>query len=177
MKLQLRQISESSICLEIPIKSDIDTFKLWRKRIVTDILMLAYLNKPATLITEDPVKSSVGYEFTYEKVTYIKKKYLINCFSICKHTDLIYLGETEDLELGLLVVTSLSCESINTFDLTKLFPRTEEDDLLIKEQMFYCAGDGYMIYWLNFQISFNEVLVAIKNIMNFYQIEMTVDQL
>jgi len=173
MKIQLRQISESSISLEIPIKSNIDTINLWKKRIVTDILMLAYLNKPATLITIDPDKNSVGNEFQYEKVTSKNKNYLINRLTICKHSDLITLGESYDLELGLLVVTSLSCESIQPSDFMKLFPRTEEDVLLIKEQVFYCAGDGYMIYWLNFQITFNEVLLAIKNIMNFYQIKLT----
>lgn len=171
MKIQLRQISKSIICLQIPIQSDIESINLWKKRIVTDILLLAYLNKPATIITVDPDKNSVGNEFQNEVVHYNKKTFLVNCMPTCKHIDLIKLGESYDLELGLLAVTSLPCKNIFTYNLMEFFPKTDEDYLLKKEQFFYCSNDGYAIYWLNFQIPFEEVFLEIRNRMNFYQIE------
>lgn len=174
MKIQLRQIAESSICLEIPIQSDIELVMLWRKRIVTDILLLAYLNKSATFITIDPDKNSVGNEYPNEKLSINKKNFLINCVSTCNQIDLIKIGESYDVELGLLSVTSLPCKDIPTYDLIRLFPKAEEDHLSIKEQMFYCSNDGYRMYWLNFKIPFEEILRSIKDRMSFYQIEVNV---
>jgi hypothetical protein len=171
MIIQLKKISESHISLHIPIQSDIDSINMWKKRIVTNILLLAYLNKPATLITVDPDRKSVGQEFPNEKVFINKKNFLVNCLSTCKNTDLIKLGESYDLELGLLAVTSLSCKNISTCDLIKFFPKDEDDQLLIKEQLFYCSDDGYMIYWLNFQFPFEELLLNIRNRMSFYKID------
>lgn len=174
MEIQLKQVAESSICLEIPIQSDIDSINLWKKRIVTDILLLAYLNKPATLITVDPDKNSVGKEYENEEFFYSKKKFLLNCISTCKHTDLIKLGESYDLELGLLVVTSMTFQDTHSYDFLSLFPKHEEDYLLIKEQVFYCSNDGYEIYWLNFKKPFEDALLAIKTRMSFYEVGISV---
>lgn len=174
MRIQLRQIADSSICLEIPIQSDIDGVMLWKKRIVTDILLLAYLNKPATFITISPDENSVGCEFPNEKVVHNKKSFLINCVSTCNNIDLIKLGESYDVELGLLSVTSLTCKATQTYNLTKLFPKDENDHLSIKEQLFYCSNDGYKIYWLNFERPFEEVLISVQERMSFYKIEVIV---
>ncbi len=168
MKIELTEVAEHSVRLEVSSGVDANDLKVWKK-IIADVLLLAYLDKPACLITIDPDKNSVGNELSnLEKIKYSKRTYLINFLEKCTAIELLLLSETYDLELGLLVISSLTRDELETVNLEEMFPILEEEVLLIKYPAVFCAADGEWLYWLNFEISFEQLSLELQKIIHKY---------
>lgn len=166
MEIYIRKIGETGVCVELPSLSAIPVVKLWKERIVTDMLLMAFSNRPATLVSVDPAPDAIGYEFPYQLVVSSGKSYLVNNMENCDYHDLVKAGESPDMSLGLLTVVA----GTGNYQCKNYFPKTEEDLQTVKEELFLCSPDGYRVYWLNANRTYPDLLEAINEIADFYEL-------
>jgi hypothetical protein len=169
MKIELIRLSDRSIKLSINNNSNSEDLQVWHK-IATDIILLACINKAVSLITIDPVKGSIGYEFKSEKLTYHKRSYLLSNILSFRAIDALNLGDSSDWQLGLTVI--LLSTYNNEINIPKLFPASEEDIGCIQQSILFCSNDGYSLYLLNVDQPFDEAISRIRQIVNLYQVIM-----
>lgn len=166
MEIQIRKIGDAGVCVELPMLSAIPLVKLWKERIVTDMLLMAFSNRAATLVSAEPAPDAIGYKFPYQLVVSGGKSYLVNNLETCDYPDLVKAGESPDMSLGLLTLVA----GTNNYQFKTYFPKTEEALLQVKDELFICSQDGYRVYWLNANRTFSELLEAVNDIANFYEI-------
>jgi hypothetical protein len=166
MEIYIRKIGEAGVCVELPVLSAIPLVKLWKERIVTDILLMAFSNRPATLVSVDPGSDAIGYEFPYQLVVSGGKSYLVNNMENCDYQDLVKVGESPDMSVGLLTLVA----GDNNYQFKHYFPQTDDTLQQVKDELFLCSPDGYRVYWLNANRAFPELVEAINDIANFYEL-------
>ncbi|WP_343693684.1 hypothetical protein [Chitinophaga sp.] len=165
MEICIRKIGDAGVCIELPMLSAIPHVKLWKERIVTDILLMAFSNRPATFIRIDPTPDAIGYQFPYQMVVAGGKSYLVNNMECCDYQDLVKVGESPDMSVGLLTVVA----GTGNYQFNTSFPQAEATLSAIKDELFTCSPDGYRVYWLNANRAYPDVLEAINDIANFYE--------
>lgn len=166
MEINVRKIGDAGVCIELPMRSATPLVKLWKERIVTDLLLMAFSNRAATIVSIDPAPGAIGYEFPYQLVVSGGKSYLVNNMDNCDYHDLVKAGESPDMSQGLLTVVA----GTNNYQFKSYFPQTEDALVQIKEELFLCSPDGYRVYWLNANREYAELLEAVNDIANFYEI-------
>lgn len=169
MKIELIQISSRSIKLSINNNSGSDDIQVWHK-IVTDIILLTSINKAVSLITIDPIKSSIGYDYPNEPVRYNKRSYLLSDIKSFRAIDALNLGDSSEWQLGLSIIFYSDSHTIKHVNISQLFPLDEDGILNIQQPTLCCSNDGYSLYWLNSDQPLNEVISKITQIANLYQV-------
>lgn len=165
MEINIRKIGDAAVCVELPMLSAIPVVKLWKERIITDLLLMAFSNRTATLVSADPAPGAIGYEFPYQLIVSGGKSYLVNNIAHCDYQDLVKAGESPDMSLGLLTVVA----GANRYQFNTYFPHNEADFSQIKDELFLCSTDGYRVYWLHPNRPYAELLEAVNDIANFYE--------
>lgn len=166
MEISIRKICDAGICVALPMSSSIPHVKLWKERIVTDMLLMAFSNRPATLISVDPSPDAIGYQFPHQMVVSGGKSYLVNNMQCCDYQDLVKTGESPEMCSGLLTVVA----GAGNYQFKSYFTHTEAELSALKDEFFICSPDGYRIYWLNANRAYPGLLDAINDIANFYEI-------
>lgn len=166
MKINIRKIGDTAVCIELPMLSAIPVVRLWKERIITDLLLMAFSHRAATLVSADPAPDAIGYEFPYRLVVSGGRSYLVNNMAHCDYQDLVKAGESPDMSGGLLTVVA----GENGYQFKNYFPQNEESFSQIKDEIFRCSTDGYRVYWLHPNRAYAEILEAVNDIANFYEI-------
>lgn len=170
MEIQIKRIGDAGVCVEMPMLSATSLIKLWKERLVTDMLLMAFSNRPVTLITVNPGKDAIGYQFPYQLVVSGGKSYLVNSLDCCTYNDLVKIGESADIRLGQLAVVAGSGHyAFKTF-----FPRDETSLGHVNEELFKCSGDGYRAYWIHPKKEYDHLLESVQDIANFYLIDVAI---
>lgn len=170
MEIQIKRIGDAGVCVEMPVLSATPLIKLWKERLVTDMLLMAFSNRPVTLITVDPGNDAIGYQFPNQLVVSGGKSYLVNSLEACEYNDLVKIGESADIRLGkLAVVAGTGHYAFRTF-----FPTDETELGTVNEEVFKCGADGYRAYWIHPKREYNNLLESVQDIANFYLIEVAV---
>lgn len=122
----------------------------WRN-ILKDLLIWAYLGRPACLITTEPQTWSLGRELTQAEAIVINKvSYLPIFIDTCSKDLLMDVADSEDFRRGLLWLASIPANEKKTFcELIRsvqgsgsAIPKTDKEIILN-------VGDGYLLWWLN----------------------------
>jgi len=171
MKIELIQVSNRSINLSINNNSGSDDILIWHK-IVTDIILLSCINKTVSLITIDPIKNSIGYDYQNEKLTYNKRTYLLSDIKPFRAIDALNLGDSSEWQLGLAIILYSDSHTIKEINIPQLFPVSDDDILNIQQPTLFCSNDGYSLYWLNSDQPLNEAILRIRQIVDLYQVTM-----
>lgn len=166
MEIYIRRIGDAGICVELPMLSATPLVRLWKERMVTDLLLTAFSNRPATLVAVNPATDAIGYQFPFQLVVSGGSSYLVNNMDSCDYHDLVKVGESPDITLGLLTVVA----GTENYQFKTYFPQTEEALLQVKDELFICSPDGYRVYWLNANREYTELLEAINDIAAFYEL-------
>lgn len=166
MEIHIKKFGDASVCIELPKLSAIPLVKLWKERIITDILLMAFSNRAATLVSVDPAPDTIGYRFPYQLLVSGGHSYLVNNIGSCDYHDLVQIGESPEMSLGLLTLVA----GTNNYQFDHYFPKTEEALLTIKEEMLTCSPDAHRVYWLNANREYSDLLLAINDIADFYQL-------
>lgn len=164
MEINIRKIGDTGVCVELPMLSATPLIKLWKERMVTDLLLTAFSNRPATLVSVNPVPAAIGYEFPYQLVVSGGNSYLVNIMENCDYQDLVKVGESPDMTLALLTIVA----GTENYQFKSYYPNTEEALLQVKDELFLCSPDGYRVYWLNANREYSKLLEAINDIAAFY---------
>ncbi|WP_343671126.1 hypothetical protein [Chitinophaga sp.] len=165
MEIYIRKIGDAGVCVELPMLSATPLVKLWKERMITDLLLMAFSNRPATLVSVNPATDAIGYQFPYHLVVSGGNSYLINNMDSCDYHDLVKAGESPDMIQGLLTVVA----GVENYQFKNYFPNTEDAFLQVKNELFFCSPDGYRVYWLNANREYPELLEAINDIATFYE--------
>lgn len=166
MKINIRKIGNAGVCVELPMLSATPLVRLWKERMVTDLLLTAFSNRPATIVSVNPAPDAIGYEFSYQLVVSGGNSYLVNMMAGCDYHDLVKIGESPDMTMGLLTVVA----GTDNYQFKTYFPHTEDTLLNVTDELFVCSPDGYRVYWLNPNREYSEILEAINDIAAFYEL-------
>lgn len=166
MEIHIKKFGDASVYIELPKQSAIPLVKLWKERIITDILLMAFSNRTATLVSLDPAADSIGYRFPYQLLVSGGHSYLVNNMDTCDYHDLVQIGESPEMSRGLLTLVA----GTNNYQFDNYLPQTEHALLTIKDEMFFCSPDAHRIYWLNANREYTDLLLAINDIADFYQL-------
>jgi hypothetical protein len=166
MNIHIRKFGDASVCIELPMLSPIPLVRLWKERILTDLLLLAFSNRAATLVTIDPTTEAIGYRFPGQLLISGGHSYLVNNMDAWQYHDLVQIGECPEITRGLLTLVA----GKNNYQFDNYFPKTEVALLTIKNEMFICSPDAHRVYWLNTNREYSDLLLAINDIADFYQL-------
>ncbi|WPQ60618.1 hypothetical protein SIO70_19900 [Chitinophaga sancti] len=166
MEIIIRKIGNTGVCVELPMCSATPLVRLWKERMVTDLLLTAFSNRPATFVCVNPAPAAIAYEFPYQLVVSGGNSYLVIIMAGCEYQDLVKIGESADMTQGLLTVVA----GTDNYQFKNYFPDTDEAFLQAKDELFLCSPDGYRVYWLNANREYSEILDAINDIAAFYEL-------
>jgi hypothetical protein len=166
MEIQIKRVGDAGVCIEMPMLSANSLIRLWKERLITDMLLMAFSNRPITLITVDPGKDAIGYEFPYSLVVSGGKSYLVNSLENCTYSDLVKIGESADIRLGQLAVVA----GTGHYAFKSFFPHDESKFGDVNEELFKCSPDGYRAYWIHPERAYNQLLESVQDIASFYLI-------
>ena len=165
MKINTRKIGDAGVCIELPMYAATPTVKLWKERILTDLLLMAFSNRAATLVTVDLAPHAIGYHFPYQLVVSGGKSYLVNNMETCDYHALVKAGESPEMCLGLLTVVA----GTDNYQFKSYFPKNEDELLHIKDELFICSPDDHRVYWLHPNRPYAGLFEAVNDIANFYE--------
>lgn len=143
------------IQLTVPIDSSLEELIEWNQ-ILSKILIYAFSDRPAYILTLSPQKYSLGYELEVtNKIKIEKKEFLINYCNILSYSLIQKIIESEEFERGLIKIIPISHDQLE--DVIKSIPVNYNELDKFDYELIEMENDGKMFCWLNPHLPMNDI--------------------
>jgi hypothetical protein len=150
MNVDIKEAHAGQIEISVPQVITVDDLGQWR-RLVSQLLMLAFSDKRIGLVTIEPQSYSLGFEIDDPSTMFVDDKMvLVNVLPDSRSEVLHQIAQSEEFNRGLLRIfgtEAASSSSLSEVHIRGALRGGKNGET--PKPLLYCDDDGLILYWVD----------------------------